>query len=257
MLFKTVSLPKTLCTLSILVVTTLTGCHNTTLQKQNEVGKSIYLDNTYNESAEIKAYIQPFKDSLDKEMKQIIGHAKQRLNKGMPESLLTNFTADLLLEESIKTAKSESLEVPDIAIINHKGLRTIIDEGPITVEKIYQLMPFENKLVLVTLSKDQLVELFNYMASVGGDGLSGATFTIKDGKAQNIKVNGKALTKANYIIATNDYLAKGGDKFTIFTKALSQKETHAKLRDLIIDHIKTLEQNNQMVDAKLDNRITL
>ena len=83
-------------------------------------------------------------------------------------------------------------------------------------------MPFENELVIVWLKGDKLLELLQFFAKVGGEGISGLRMEIQNGKAANISIGGKPLnTDKLYSIATNDYLAGGNDK--MFQLAMYEK----------------------------------
>ncbi|MBS2213371.1 5'-nucleotidase C-terminal domain-containing protein [Carboxylicivirga mesophila] len=204
----------------------------------------------YNEAMD--AVIKPYRDSLNQEMQKVIGHSQQELSGGLPEGLLSNFVTDLMLVET--GLLNPSIKV-DISIVNIKGLRVPVNKGPITVESIYQLMPFENEVVYLTLTHQQVKELFDFMASVGGDGMSGASFAIKNKKAVDIKVGGQALEERNYIIATSDYLADGGDHFNVFLSAIKREEAGIKVRDAILQHIERLTAKNKLVNSQLDKRI--
>ncbi len=211
------------------------------------------IDSLVGEDDEVELYIKPYRDSLAAEMNTVIGKARQTLNGGLPEGLLLNFVSDLTLSEANKV--DPNLKA-DFSVINLKGLRVPIEAGEITVENIYQLMPFENELVFLTLQKKDVEILFNYMASVGGDGLGGASFTIKEDKAVDIRIGGKVLEDRDYVVVTSDYLADGGDHFTMFSIAVARSGSGLKVRDAIINHIKNCTASGQMLDSKLDNRIT-
>jgi len=233
-----------------------TGCNNGSYQTKETNSATVFLDKSYTEKNSVVDYIAPYKDSIDAQMYQVIGYAAQTLDKDLPEGLLTNFISDLILDETRSISSKKNLPTPDIALMNHKGLRTIIEEGPITVNKIFQIMPFENEVVLVRLTKNQTLEFLNHIANEGGDGIAGASFTIKDNKATGIKINGEVFNKEYYVVATSDYLSKGGDHYNVFTKG-TITETNVKLRDMILDHIKKLEANNEKANSQLDNRIKL
>ncbi|WP_439184372.1 5'-nucleotidase C-terminal domain-containing protein [Carboxylicivirga taeanensis] len=228
------------------------GC-NSPGYKSNKIEAS-YLptDSLVGQDAAMEATIKPYRDSLKTEMQRVIGEAEQELRGGQPEGLLSNFVADLMLTEcELHTTGVK----PDISIVNVKGLRVPINKGEITVESIYQLMPFENEIVYLTMSPEQIRELFNFMASVDGDGMGGASFGIKDGKAMSIQVGGRPLENRNYIVATSDYLADGGDHFNVFLSAVSREETGLKLRDAILQHVERLTTDNKLVNSQLDKRI--
>lgn len=233
----------------------LYSCNN--YQVNNSSSQVHFISDSLTTVPGIDNYIAPYKDSLQREMNKVIGHCERQLSKGMPESLLTNFTADLILSYTNSFCSSKAdFPSADIAIINHKGLRTVLEKGDITVNNIFNLMPFENEIILVTLNQKQIIELFDFMASVGGDGLSGASFVISNDKAVNIKINNQELVEKEYIVATSDYLANGGDHFTIFKESDSKYNTKLKVRDVIINHITELHSNNITINSQLDNRIS-
>ncbi len=240
----------------LLIVLIIHSCAYSDYQVKETTSSVIQLEETHTSLSIIDNYIEPYKDSLDAKMNKVIGQSAQKLTNGIPESLLSNFTSDLVLSESKTYCKTNELPLPDVAIINHRGLRAIIDQGPITINNIYRLMPFENEIVLLSLNKTQLIELFNYMSTIGGDGMAGASFEILDKQAKNIKVNNVPLNKEKYIVATSDYIANGGDNYNIFKEAESRTGTGIKLRDVIIEHIDGLNEKNILIDSKLDNRIS-
>lgn len=236
----------------MLVVLLNSGCNSKDYKLKNATANYLSIDSLVGNDQGVEQYIKPYRDSLMAEMQRPIGSAERELSGGFPEGLLSNFVSDLLLEEC---HNSNNKVKPDICIINVKGLRVPISKGEITVENIYQLMPFENEVIYLTLSKQQVIDLFDFMASVGGDGISGASFGIKNNQAVNIKVGNQALKDRNYIIATSDYLADGGDHFKIFQSASHRVGTGMKVRDAIILHIENLTAQQRKVNSQLDNRI--
>ncbi|WP_430815398.1 5'-nucleotidase C-terminal domain-containing protein [Carboxylicivirga sp. RSCT41] len=236
----------------IVFVVLLSGCQNTDYRIENSSSKYVIIDSLVGESDGLEKLIQPYRDSLQAEMQKTIGVAEQELSGGFPEGLLSNFVTDLVRRQCNSL---NSFEQVDVCVVNVKGLRVPLQKGNITVENIYQLMPFENEIVYLTMTNEQMKELFNFMASVGGDGISGASFGIKDRKAIHIKVNNKPLEDRTYIVATSDYLADGGDHFAVFSKALKREGTGLKVRDAIIQHIKQLSAEGEKVNSELDKRI--
>ena len=105
-------------------------------------------------------------------------------------------------------------------------------------------MPFENSLVVIALKGEQIQELVDYfIATKKSHPLSGLTFTIaKDKSAKNILVQGQALDKnAIYYVATNDYLANGGDNMNFFKKGIQLYDLDYKLRNILIDYFKEVD----------------
>ena len=98
-------------------------------------------------------------------MNLVIGVVVETMKGHAPESLLSNFSADVYRE----AATEFSGEKVDISMVNLGGLRTTVPAGNITVRKVFELMPFENELVIVWIKSYKLLELLQFFASVGGE----------------------------------------------------------------------------------------
>ncbi len=228
------------------------------VQKQWIVSEStsvkIPIDSTADKIAD-KAYtewLQPYKQKIDVEMNVIIGYAAETMRAHKPESLLSNFSADVYLK-----AASSHLNTPvDMAVVNLGGLRTQVPQGTITMRKVFELMPFENELVVLWLRGDKLLELLNGFASVGGQGVAGIRMTIANGKATDITVAGKALDMQQlYSIATNDYLAGGNDNMPQLATYEKRENTGIKVRNVLLGFIKAETAAGRKIESRLDGRI--
>jgi 2',3'-cyclic-nucleotide 2'-phosphodiesterase (5'-nucleotidase family) len=232
----------------------LLSCSNSRWVVSSVEGSRIPLDAATEAIADEKmaAMIQPYKEMLDEEMNEVIGYAPQAMRAHGPESLLSNFSADVY-----RLTASKHLNQPvDIAIVNRGGLRTQISAGNVTVGKVFELMPFENELVVLWLRGSELEALLHFFASVNGEGVSGLTMGISNGKAVNIKVGGEALSPDKlYSIATNDYLAEGNDGMKQLKLAEKKESTGIKVRDMLMSHIRGLTAAGENVTSALDGRV--
>lgn len=206
---------------------------------------------------EFMRILKPYKDEIKHVMAEKIAISDVPMKSGRPESALSNFATDLVLRVLTNYCRTEKLDfVPDLAIVNTGGLRASLPEGDITVEHIFQLMPFENQLVLVRITGKQLVELMHYIASRDGEGVSGITFGIRNNQAENIRVNGMMVDdEKRYWIATSDYVANGGDGMKVLTWADKRIDTGLLIREAIIDDLKEHTKQGKHINAKNDGRI--
>ena len=103
-----------------------------------------------------------------------------------------------------------------MGLVNMGGLRNVLTEGPITCSNIYEILPFENSLCVVTLKGVYLKQLFESIAARGGEGVSGVKLRItKSGKLLGATVAGKPVVDDKlYTVATIDYLADGNSDMT-------------------------------------------
>lgn len=99
----------------------------------------------------VARYIRPFHDSLDRTMNTVLVRSAQRLRKGEPESPLGNLMADVLLEIGGERAGKR----PDVAMTNTGGIRAELPAGPVTLSNAYEVMPFDNAVVVLTLPGDR------------------------------------------------------------------------------------------------------
>ncbi|WP_194830924.1 5'-nucleotidase C-terminal domain-containing protein [Prolixibacter sp. SD074] len=221
--------------------------------------QNIKLDSTLKLSAapKIEAQIKPYRDSLQAQMSQRLCVASEDLFTGRPESLLGNFVSDLVLAEGKALCQKKYPDIhPVVTYMNRGGLRAPIPKGEVTVKSIFELMPFENEVVLLKLKGSDLRRLMNHMASRGGEGVAGMRFGIRKDKAIKCMVDGKPLDNDNlYWMVTSDYLADGGDGSKSLSKNLQRVNTGVKLRDMIIAHMRKLGEDGKMATSKLDGRI--
>ena len=135
--------------------------------------------------------------------------------------------------------------------MNMGGIRNLLNEGEITIESVYEITPFENKLAIVALKGSDLLELFSQMAGVHGEGISGAKLIIsEEGELLDAKVGGKNIEPEN------DYLAEGNDRLEAFKRATAKIEPeNATLRDLFIEYVKQCEAKGKAVEAQTEGRI--
>jgi 2',3'-cyclic-nucleotide 2'-phosphodiesterase (5'-nucleotidase family) len=199
----------------------------------------------------------PYTNKLSDEMSEIISYSDTSLIDYKPESPLSNFISDLVLDFAQKfVEKSQPGVVVNFSLVNHGGLRTSLPKGKIAVRDIFELMPFENELVLLKLVGIQVAELADNIASRGGEGVSGISFGMHSDKAENITIQNKPLeSDSTYWMVTSDYIANGGDKMKILGYASQRISTGAKIRDVIINHLRDLKLKGQTITAKTDGRI--
>jgi 2',3'-cyclic-nucleotide 2'-phosphodiesterase (5'-nucleotidase family) len=212
---------------------------------QNKIDSAIY--NT----------IAPYKKTQDEKMKTVIAQSEDALLKADVESSLGNFFCDAVLYETKKLLGVDSAMV-DIAVFNKGGLRNALPKGNITVGNIFELMPFDNELVILKLSGSQIKDMLTKIAEKGGIPVGGMTLLITKTTASNITIKGKPFDETkDYWVVTSDYLANGGDNYTFFKNAKERKVMNILLRDVIINYCKDITQQGKILKPTLDGRIQL
>lgn len=204
------------------------------------------------QDSNILALIKPYKTGIDTQMRQVIGHAAIPMTKAQPECGLGNFMADAQLEiiQRIDTSIR-------ISVVNYGGIRLpYLPSGSITKGKIFELMPFDNQLVILEVSGSLLRTFCNHMAKLGGWPVSGISYSIRNDTAENILVEGKALVDTTrYKIVLSDYIAGGGD-YCFFLKEVPAIKTGVLLRDALLEYLRTKTAQGISIEPKISGRVT-
>ncbi|RZK62950.1 MAG: hypothetical protein EOO59_01145 [Hymenobacter sp.] len=197
------------------------------------------------------ALIQPYHDKVLAQMQEVIGTAPVALDKNQGENRIVNFVADLQ-----RAAAARALHEPiALGVMTNGGMRAALPAGNITMGNVFELMPFENELMVLDAPGPVVQQLFNYAAPVRM-AVSGATYTVgPDKRPLDIRIGGQPFDPSKtYSIAISDYLAGGGDDMP-FLKAVVPRHTGLLLRTAIADHIRALTKAGQPVMAAIEGRV--
>ena len=221
-----------------IALASLTACKTaSTLQiAQVQPQKNISINNELKNDEEFVKVIAPYKQKLDREMNQKISHTNVDLTKQGDNSNLGNLLADYTLEGGDQWTKAHLKQNTDAALINIGGIRTTIGKGDIMLKNLFEVMPFENELIIVKMKGTDLPGLFEYYAKTQvNNPVSHLYIETKNGQLTKSLINGKPVDPdKDYYIATSDYLALGGDNMKFFAKG-EAIPTGVKLRDLYIE----------------------
>jgi 2',3'-cyclic-nucleotide 2'-phosphodiesterase (5'-nucleotidase family) len=209
-------------------------------------GKQLPVTEKAAETPEIENFIKPYRDHINKDLDNVLAYCPETLDKstGKWQTGIGSLMADVcVLRGNIVFNVREKKNI-DLCLLNHGGIRAILPKGNVTTRSAFEIMPFENSLVVLALKGEQISEIAAYIIKEKKpQPLSGMTFTItKDNKAKNIMVQGNPLDlNKTYYVATNDYLANGGDSMTFFAKNTQKFDLNYKLRDVLIDYFKEVD----------------
>jgi len=198
-----------------------------------------------NPNKKMEALVRNYKTELDREMNEVIGTSAQLLDYGRPESLLTNFTSDVM-----KIYGDEHIS---------GGADVAITKGKITVGNLYEIYSFDNAITFLELKGTDLKKIFDSYAWIGGAGISSnVRLAIKDRKVQSVTVDGKPIDENKvYTVSTLDYLADGNNDMDALRNALKTTNTGITLRDVMIDYVKEQTRQGNEITSLLDGRITV
>jgi 2',3'-cyclic-nucleotide 2'-phosphodiesterase (5'-nucleotidase family) len=230
------------------------ACHNSSKEFQFE-GQTILLDsnNVSMPDSMQEATIMEYRSSLEEDMNRILVYSEHVMEKDSPEGLLNNFVADLVFDIGQELYKAEDDKPIDFCLLNYGGLRVPLPEGEITYSRVFELLPFENEMVVITLSGQKTLELFNYLASAStGMPVSGIKLTIENNSPKTILIQNQEFDiNRNYKILTSDYLAGGGDSMNFFLQPINYELLGTRVRDAIIQHMEEVHSKGKKISASL------
>ncbi|MGI8538075.1 MAG: bifunctional metallophosphatase/5'-nucleotidase [Mycobacteriales bacterium] len=225
------------------------------------VGVVTELDATFVEGVdpdpEVQAIIDRYQAQLGAELGQTVGEATMSILRGESgsravESEMGNFVTD---------AMRTHLDGVDIAVTNAGGLRADIDAGPITLEELYAVLPFNNTLVTMDLTGTQVRQVLEEGANsrFGTVQVSGLTWAYDasapfGSRVTSVTLDGTPLgPNTTHRVATNNFMASGGDGFTTLTKGANTVDTGISLVETVVRYL----ANNSPVNPQVEGRLTV
>ena len=174
---------------------------------------------------------------------------------------------DLITDALVWGAEQQG-ETVDAAITNGGGIRATIETGDITKKDVNTVLPFGNTLSIIKITGEELLEVleastFCTPEAIGGfPQVSGIEFTVDTTKGYDQgdeypgttyfapktinrvtiqTVGGKDFDPAaTYTIATNDFMASGGDTYYRFVNATANYDLGIPMDEVVMDYITTV-----------------
>ncbi len=227
-----------------------------TESNQQKYGYNIEINQQVLSDSSIVKYYQPFKKNLEESlMNTPISYSPEtyKKNDGELNSTLSNMFADATYEMSNPVFNKMSGENIDIVLLNNGGIRSIISKGNISEKTAFELMPFENSIVVLELSGLSIIKMIDYLRKVKlQHPISGLQITLNNDYSVNeVKINGVSIeNEKKYYVATTDYLLEGGDKMYFLAETTKTTNINYKMRDILIDYFKQYDT----LKLKSDNR---
>ena len=218
-----------------------------------------FIGNPIKEDPALLALLQPYADKVDRFLSETIGYAKGPFENDrgrVKETALGDLVSDAMQWYLRRFS-------PDFALTNSGAIRTGIPQGPLTRKSIYNSLPFDSSVVFLKLTGAQVRTLFDFIGTVQpGEGAfpqvsAGVRFSLDPNNktCRDILINGNPVDPdKSYGIVTNSYLAKGGDGYQAFLRAVDRFDSSIFQRDALVAYIKHLGGN---LVPKTKSRITI
>jgi 5'-nucleotidase len=203
------------------------------------------------EDSTLTDIINVYKDSIDLKLDNVIGfskglYTKDDYSKIKFNSSLGNLIADIIFKQADSVFYKSFGNNIDFVLQNHGGIRSSLLEGEIKLTDAYKILPFENEIVVLEISKEVFDEMVLFLSNEKfPHPISG--FSIMDDKAL---IDKEKSLNDKFFLATNDYLLSGGDNMFFLERNSGVFNLGYSLRDAFIDY--TI--NEEDLESKVDNR---
>ena len=235
-----------------LTLISLTACKTKQYSNYLVEAKKIEVNKNYAANENINAYITPYRNHINKDLDSIISYCPETLDKSKGEwqTNIGNFIADACMELAKPVFIKQQNKQIDIILLNSGGIRSIIPKGNITKRNAFEVMPFENSLIVIALKGEQIKALAQHIITEKKPHpLNGLKIILnKENVITNILFKEQSIDNSKtYYVGTSDYLANGGDNMIFFLKNEGSYDLNYKIRNVLIDYFykhQTIEASN-------------
>ena len=186
-------------------------------------------------------------------VKDVIGYSTKAMEAGYPESPLSNWFVDLLMEQVEKHAGKKV----DLGITNFGGIRIDMPQGDIILDDMLSMFPFKNQLTYIEHKGSQIREILETMAAGHFQVLGGVRVVADGGKLVSAEIGGEPIDDDKvYGLATISFLLGGGDGLALDQNALSVTVFEdVNVIDAVLEHVNALTAAGKPVEYEADGRV--
>lgn len=198
---------------------------------------------------EIQSSLESYRGQYMNRVGQKVATVHDTLRFNKPEGALNNYVADALRFR----AAAETEKFVNVGVIGESSFRLYFTPGELIVEDVLEFMPYDNHLVILTMTGNELARLVQQIAEVGGAPISGVRFSIdEDGRARGILVNSEVINPdRKYLVATSSWTANGGGQFSALWSVGNRVDLPLLLKDLFIDYFKSESDLYNITDGRI------
>ncbi len=233
----------------------LLSCKKKNYTLANIDSKLLIINDSIKSIDSINSFVAPYRNRINEILDSTLAYAPRMITKNVGEYNTTagNLMADIVLSEANPIFKSRTDREIDFVLLNYGGIRSIISKGKVTARTAYQIMPFENAIVIVELNGKSVRELVSFLINSGRPHpIAGLQIILNsNNNLQSVNIKGKPFDEeSSYFIATSSYLLNGGDKMNFFKNNLSVTEVDYMIRNAMIDYFKKVDTIDPVIDSR-------
>ena len=187
-------------------------------------------------------------------VKEVVGYSPEFLRKGYPESKLSNWAVDIIMEQ---TQKSSGKPV-HMGVLNFGGIRADMPEGNVILDDMKSMFPFRNQIVYLEMKGSEIRRILEHMAAGHFQVLGGVRVVAEGGKLVSAEVGGAPIDDEKiYGVASISFLLHGGDGLSLADSALTVDNLDVDIIEAVMAHVYAEKAAGRPLTAELDGRVTV
>ena len=197
--------------------------------------------------AQVRAMMAPFVARAEASLREVVGEASDTFifTPRLPRFGETAI-GNMICDANVWYVRNVLNQEIDFALHNGGNIRAELPRGPLTRENILTVLPFENMLFIVSLQGSEIIELFNFIATIpqGNGGFPQFsrevryTLDVPNRNISNLTIGGAPVDPNRiYRFVTNDFILGGGDGYAVLTRAHNRLDTSLLLSYVVIEYI--------------------
>lgn len=188
-------------------------------------------------------------------VKEPIGYSTQAMAASYPESALSNWFIDILMD---KTERISGRKV-HMGITNFGGIRIDMPQGELILDDMLSMFPFKNYLAYVEHTGKQIRRILEGMAADRFQVLGGVKVVAEGGKLLSVEIDGEPLDDDRiYGVATISFLLRGGDNLSLDHDAVSVTVyDDVAIIDAVLEHVYAETAAGRPIEYHTDGRVVI
>ncbi|WP_417445040.1 5'-nucleotidase C-terminal domain-containing protein [Joostella sp.] len=232
------------------------SCNKASTKLKSISGKEINITDSIKSVDSINDFVTPYREHIEEVLDEQLAYNPKNLSKkdGNLNSSIGNLMADITYEQSNPIFYKRTGNNIDFVLLNHGGIRASMSKGKVSRRTAYEIMPFENKTLVLELTADKVKELGLYLAknNTAHPISKQLQLTLRnDNSIKSMTINGKPIeADKTYFVGTSDFLATGGDHMDFFKNPINTTDINYLLRNELIDYFQKIDTIKANVDTR-------
>ncbi len=242
-----------------ITITLSLSCRDRDVHLSEIHGSQIAVEASLEASDSIENFIAPYRSHVNKVLDDPLCYAPSIITKndGKYNSSAGNLMADIVLDQAGPVFTKRTGKKLDFVVLNHGGIRSVISAGEVSARTAYEVMPFENTIVVLEMQGKAIRELISYLIQSGRPHpVAGIQIILSaDGELESVNIQGQPFDEnRSYSVGTSNYLATGGDNMKFFQSGTASTDLQYLIRKAMIDYFTKIDTLKAGVDDRFIKR---